>query len=453
MRTAGSVRILSLRRHLPITVIALLGIAARPAAGQIVLNEFMANNVSTITDEMGEYEDWIEVLNTGAAPVDLTGMFLTDDLLVTNRWPIPTIILGPGERVLFWADAEVTEGARHTNFRLETNGEALGLFDTIANGNNAIDTVVFGEQAADASYGRFPDGSGGWIYMATPTPNAANVDQGNIAPLISDTHHTPSSPAPDEPVTVTARIRDLDGSLNPNFTRLFYEAISTVMFDDGQHGDGAAGDQIYGAQIPGYPGNTTVHYYVGARDTEFAQTYDPVGAPGVTYSYVVGFVPPQVALNEFMAANTTTFADEFGEFDDWVEITNWGTQPVDLGGLNLSDDFAVPNRYTFPSVILNPNQFQIIWCDGTPVQGPFHANFRLSATGEALGLFASSANGFAVIDSLTFGLQTVNVSMARRPDGTGSWIFDTSPTPGLSNTLPDAVEQTTWSAIKRMFRR
>jgi len=445
-------------RQLAVLAALAFGIAAahRPAFAALVLNEFMASNASTIADEAAEFEDWIEILNTGPGPVDLTGMFLTDDLLATTRWPIPSLILAPGERALVWADAEPADGPLHATFRLEVDGEAVGLFDTFANGNGPIDTIVFGEQATDASFGRFLDGTGSWIYMATPTPNAANVDVGNIAPLVSGTDHEPNSPADGQPVIVTSRMRDLDGTLPSTEQRLFYDGgqpTAILMFDDGLHGDGAAGDQIYGAEIPGHAGNTTVRYYVRARDNENAQTYDPAGAPGITYSYVVGYVPPPLYLNEFMADNMTTFADEFGEFDDWVEIYNAGAQPFDLTGLNLSDDFGVPDRFTFPPVILAPSDFLIIWCDGTPAQGQFHANFRIGAPGEQLGLFASAANGYAFIDSVSFGPQATDVSLARVPDGGPAWNPDNTPTPGASNNLPDAVEPSTWGRIKSRFAR
>jgi hypothetical protein len=433
LRRAGSILVLA---ALP----SLLAAGLAPAA--LVLNEFQADNRTTLPDEMGDFDDWIEVLNTGPAAVDLTGMFLTDDLAATTRWPIPSLALDPGERALFWADQEPAEGPFHTTFQLGQAGEALGLFNTLINGNAPIDTLRFGEQAPDAAYGRFPDGTGSWIYLATPTPNLPNVDQGNIAPLVSGTDHEPNSPAENQSVTITSRMRDLDGSLID--TRLFYNPgsgfIAVTMFDDGQHGDGAAGDQVHGIQVPGFPGNTTVRYYVRARDNDLAQVLDPPGAPGITYSYVVAYVPPPLYVNEFMASNTVTIADEFGEFDDWVEIYNGGPSPVNLSGLNLSDNLAIPNKYTFPNVILGPHDFLLVWCDGTPGQGVFHANYQLSATnGEQLGLFASAANGYAVIDSLSFGPQTTDVSYGREPDGGPVWRFYSRPSPRLSNTLPIAV--------------
>jgi hypothetical protein len=415
-----------------------------PAGAALVLNEFMASNAAAIPDEAGDFEDWIEILNTGPGTVNLAGMFLTDNLLVPTRWQIPAIaavILAPGQRAFFWADAELAEGPLHTNFRLAEAGEEIGLFDTIANGNGAIDTVIYGEQATDRTFGRFPDGTGGWIYMATPTPGTANVNQGNIPPLVSQTDHEPNSPGSGQPVVVTSRLRDLDGSLVER--RLHYDAgggfVSVLMFDDGLHGDGAPGDQIHGAQIPGFAQNTAVRYYVWARDDDLGITQDPAGAPGTTYAYVVGYVRPPLFVNEFMAANTATIADEWGQYDDWVEIYNAGAHPVDLTGLTLSDDRAEPNRYTFPPVVLGPRDFLLVWCDGEPVQGPYHASFRLAATGEYIGLFASAANGHAAIDTLTFGPQLDDVSYGREPDGGPVWRSYTRATPRLSNQSPIAV--------------
>jgi hypothetical protein len=425
---------------------ALLGAAASPAGAAIVLNEFMASNASTIPDEAGDFEDWIEILNTGPGTVNLAGMFLTDNLLVPTRWQIPAVaavVLDPGERAFVWADAELAEGPLHTNFRLAENGEEIGLFDTIANGNGAIDTIIYGEQATDYAYGRFPDGSGPWIYMATPTPNVANVNQGNIPPLVSQTDHEPNSPGAGQPVQILSRIRDLDGTVFE--ARFFYDAgagfVSLLLFDDGLHGDGAPGDQIHGAQVPGFAQNTTVRYYVRARDEDLATTLDPADAPGTTYSYVVGYARPPLFVNEFMAANTVTIADEWGQYDDWVEIYNAGAQPVTLTGLTLSDEFAAPDRYTFPAVVLGPRDFILVWCDGEPAQGPYHASFRLAAAGEHIGLFASAANGHAVIDTLTFGPQLDDVSLGREPDGGATWRAYTRATPRASNQSPIAVEE------------
>ena len=60
-----------------------------------------------------------------------------------------------------------------------------------------------------------------------------------------------------------------------------------------------------------------------------------------------------------------------------------------------------------------------------------HVKLKLSGSGEQIGLFAP--NGTTVIDSLTFGEQTTDVSYGRYPDGSDNWQTFTTPTPGTSN--------------------
>jgi len=145
----------------------------------LVINEFMASNNSdsNIHDPYGDYDDWIEIYNNSDANIDLGGMYLTDDLGNPTKWQIPTGY--PSETtvpadgfIVFWADDETTEGHLHTNFKLSGSGEEIGLFDT--DGNTPIDTIAFGEQATNISYGRYPDANDNWRFFPTPTPAADN---------------------------------------------------------------------------------------------------------------------------------------------------------------------------------------------------------------------------------------------------------------------------------------
>ena len=143
-------------------------------AGFLVINEFMASNSSTIEDpnEPGDTPDWIEIYNSGSTAIDMGGMYLTDDL-GDPTWQIPSgISIGSGEYLLFWADGEDEQGNTHTNFKLGAAGEQVGLFDT--DGSTVIDSITFGEQSTDYSYGRYPDANDNWRFMGIPTPGSAN---------------------------------------------------------------------------------------------------------------------------------------------------------------------------------------------------------------------------------------------------------------------------------------
>jgi hypothetical protein len=148
-----------------------------------------------------------------------------------------------------------------------------------------------------------------------------------------------------------------------------------------------------------------------------------------------------LAINEFLASNDTTLADEFGEFDDWVEILNAGDQAVELAGLHLSDDAASPARWTFPEVTLGAGEYLIIWCDDDPEQGPLHTNFKLSASGETILLSTAAADGLLPIDQVDFDEQSADISYGRYPDGSETWAYFDVPTPGAANFVQTAAPE------------
>ena len=102
-------------------------------------------------------------------------MYLTNDLSQPTMWQIPSgTSIAAGGYLLFYADGQTsatTASGRHTSFTLSASGGSIGLFAT--DGITPIDTVTYGAQAANVSYGRAADGSV-WGPMATPTLGTAN---------------------------------------------------------------------------------------------------------------------------------------------------------------------------------------------------------------------------------------------------------------------------------------
>ena len=68
-------------------------------------------------------------------------------------------------------------------------------------------------------------------------------------------------------------------------------------------------------------------------------------------------VDSDIVINEIMASNDNTVADEYGEYDDWIEIYNKGTNSINLNNYYLSDDISNLTKYIFPDFILGPNEY------------------------------------------------------------------------------------------------
>ncbi|MAV70765.1 MAG: hypothetical protein CMG04_08600 [Candidatus Marinimicrobia bacterium] len=142
----------------------------------------------------------------------------------------------------------------------------------------------------------------------------------------------------------------------------------------------------------------------------------------------------QLKINEILASNNMTNTDALGQFDDWVEIFNPTNEPLDLSGLYLTDNLDNLTKWQFPVFVdmIMPNNYVLVWCDDQENQGVLHTNFKLSAYGESLGLI--DRDGVTIIDSVTFGQQVTDLSLARTIDGFDDWSFMT-PTPGYTNSV------------------
>lgn len=278
------------------------------------LNEIQSNNTSTIADEAGDYDPWIEIHNLSSVELDLENFILHYG---DESWTLPEeAVIDHDSQLLIWLDGEPGEGPLHSSFELTPDAGTLWL--ECRHGSTA-DSVVYPALNSDMVWVRSVDGGGIWAESAYPTPGMTN---------------TPP---------------------------------------------------------------------------------DPSG----------------LVINEFLAVNDGLIADPFGQYDDWVEIYNTTDRDIDLAGIYLTDDFALPMKWAFPDTSIGPYEFMHIWLDQEPLQGPLHATMRLDGGGEQLGLF--DRDGVTALDTLTFGDQEPNISYGRFPDGTGDWQFLYTPTPGNPN--------------------
>jgi hypothetical protein len=180
-----------------------------------------------------------------------------------------------------------------------------------------------------------------------------------------------------------------------------------------------------------------------------AQGTDKSGSPLANQSSTITITntglaaPVPVVINEWMASNTGPggFPDPLdAAFQDWFELYNPNFVPVNLSGFYLTDTLSTPTKFQIPQGIsIAPQGFLLVWADNQTNQnalstnGDLHANFQLSGSGEAIGLYSTN---LTPQHTATFGAQTANVSQGLFPDGnTNTFYFMTNWTPRASNTL------------------
>jgi hypothetical protein len=233
-----------------------LVLGARAHAQGPLLSEFQASNTDTLYDADGDSSDWIEVHNPTAGSLDLSDWYLSDDASNLTRWqiPSPTLLPAGGYLIVFASGKDrTTPGAQyHTNFKLKSAGEFLGLTRPDGTTIEQAYAPAYPQQFADTSYGLSfdPGPTSNETYFPTPTPGAAN---GTGAPLLIDPGFNPGDPGPGEDVSVWVSVpSDLAGGAVSLLWRLDFDPESALaLLDDGQGADLVAGDDVYSAVIPG----------------------------------------------------------------------------------------------------------------------------------------------------------------------------------------------------------
>ncbi|MHC4099203.1 MAG: lamin tail domain-containing protein, partial [Planctomycetota bacterium] len=133
------------------------------------INEWFTNS------DMLTENNFIELYNPHAFPVDLDGLFLTDNPVTEpNKHELAPLSFVPavGMAVLI-ADGDPRDGLNHLNFRLSADQEIIALLDADL---NEIDKVLYGPQTSDVSQGRSPDGADTYAFCDPPTPGVSNID-------------------------------------------------------------------------------------------------------------------------------------------------------------------------------------------------------------------------------------------------------------------------------------
>jgi hypothetical protein len=160
------------------------------------INEFMALNQTTLTDEDGEYSDWIEIYNPTAGAINLFGWSLTDNKTLPQKWMFPNITLNSGGYLVLFAsgkDRSTAGSELHANFKLNGDGEYLALFNPGGIAVTEFDPA-YPPQKTDVSYGFYENT---YVSFSDPTPGADNTSSTATIlppPVFSQNHGFYESP-------------------------------------------------------------------------------------------------------------------------------------------------------------------------------------------------------------------------------------------------------------------
>jgi hypothetical protein len=325
--------------------------AALGAPGNVRLNEWMAAPASG--------DDWFELYNLDPLPVNLGGLYLSDDpsLAGQTKFQIAPLSFIAGQGWINWtADGHPSNGRNHVNFQLRADGESLLLYDLDL---NLIDAVYFSGQQTGVSQGRLPD-AGATI---VPFPTTASPGAGNYLPLtnavVNEVLSHTDSPLEDaiELANLTAAPLDLggwflsdnesqpkkfripDGTVVPaNGFQVFYQ----YQFDPAAGAansfalDSAHGDSVYLSEADA-AGNLTGHRAAAS----FGAAENGVSFGRYTSSVAVEFVAMrQRTLGMDAPANLTQFRTGAGLTNAYpkvgpVVINELMYHPVTAAGTNL----------------------------------------------------------------------------------------------------------------------
>ncbi len=270
-----------------------------------------------------------------------------------------------------------------------------------------------------------------------------------VAPTITNVLPSNTSPSLTTNVFITADITTVTAA----YVGYRYSPLErfrrVAMLDDGLNGDGAVGDGKFGVSVP--VSSLQVQYYIYAENAN-AGMFSPQRAEHEYYLLNALGSPTlgQLVINEFLADNVGDVSNETFQYEDWIELYNTTSNPLELAGSFLTDNFSSPTKFQFPAgTIIPANGYLIIWADENPSTASYvHSNFKLSAGGEQLML--RNASG-VVLDSITFGPQTTDKSMARCPDGVGSFSTAAFPSFKLSNCAIGVNELNGNESIVKIF--
>ena len=432
----------------------------------VVINEFLAGSENCCGSDIfdGNTEDFVELYNYGIEPININGWGFSDtDGTITTTATDTSI--APGDFLVVWYTGD-NNGFPEINEKLSKDGETIYIAD--ADGNPMI-SYDFGPQTDDISYGRNPDGSDTWEYFSSPTPGASNMIENSppgpfsiLYPEYNDTlvinlenqnditnFSWEESVDPDgDSIQYIFQFYGMDGAgINGGEFAMFYEhTLDNTELSLANNFIADIVIDFYTDVMDGYfldSLSESIPVWWGVTSSDGIATYGDIDIDDLGYNNN-GFVlnidisgyeitevdTPDVVINEFLAGSENCCGSDIfdGNTEDFVELYNYGTEPININGWGFSDTDGIITTIA-PDTSIAPGDFLVVWYTGDNNGFP-EINEKLSTDGETIYIADADSNPMISYD---FGSQTDDISNGRYPDGSETWEYFSSPTPGAPN--------------------
>ena len=127
-------------------------------------------------------------------------------------------------------------------------------------------------------------------------------------------------------------------------------------------------------------------------------------------------------INEIVSSNGSTIMDEDGDFEDWIELYNADSIPIDLGNYSITDDLNSPRKWVFPSIQIAPQAHLLIFASGKnrKTGSYLHTNFSIKADGEPIALYAANMVLLDVVNEIPIPR---DFTLGRETDASPNFVF------------------------------
>jgi hypothetical protein len=363
-----------------------------------------------------------------------------------SLWPLVKKLLGvPMFKRMYIAHIRTIINENFANNAYYTTGQYL---------QSIIDTAVQSDVHKFYTYSQFLSNlttnvtSGtqttvGITYLMEARTNylQGSIELQQIPPTINNIACSDTAPAMNSSFYITASVSNTSAVFLGKRYGITERFFREPMFDDGMHGDGAPGDGVYGVSVQ--MNAALLHYFIYAENNN-AGMFSPERAEHEYYTLLAGtplLLSGSVVINEFMAINNLTVSDAGGNYDDWIELYNNSASDACFNNLFISDSYTTPLKWCFPDGLNLPaGGYLIVWADNHTTEAGLHSCFGLSGSGEKV--IISYANGY-IVDSISFPVQTADITYGRYPNGTGPFTF-LSPTFAAEN-MPLGINEVEFS--------